>query len=423
MAPSVTIHRSAHEIGGNCIEVALGDHRILLDIGRPLDAEPNREMDDSLVPRTLDRSRPMDAVVISHPHQDHYGLLRSLPPEWPVWSGAPTESLIGLMGDIFRLPRLRPFRHYRSSRPFRAGPFTITPFLADHSAFDAHAFLIEAGRARIFYSGDFRFSGRKAALSQRLLEHPPRDIDVLLMEGTTLGRKGAYPTESDLESEFVDLFNATPGRVFVTWSAQNIDRTVTLYRACLKSRRTLVVDLYTADVLDRLTQWSRRLPQPGWPRLLVVVTSAMADMYRYRLGRPDFVDRFHAPVGCSACRLNAPPGALVIMLRAGLLEDYQYAHVVPTSDDAWVFSMWPGYMEQHNQRVIRDWFERGGAHVTTIHTSGHASPRDLLRFAEAVKPRFLVPIHGSDWDRHTGWFPNVMRLRDGEGFAIPARGP
>ena len=104
---------------------------------------------------------------------------------------------------------------------------------------------------------------------------PPPDIDVLLLEGTTLGRAEAFPTESELEEEFVSLFRRTPGRVFVTWSAQNIDRTVTIYRACKRADRTLVLDLYTIDVLERLSALRDSLPRLGWPNVRAVVTSSM----------------------------------------------------------------------------------------------------------------------------------------------------
>ena len=80
------------------------------------------------------------------------------------------------------------------------------PFLVDHSAFDAYALLVEADDKRVYYSGDFRAHGRKAALFERMIERPPKDIDVLLMEGTTIGRAGTsegFATEADLEREFV----------------------------------------------------------------------------------------------------------------------------------------------------------------------------------------------------------------------------
>jgi ribonuclease J len=83
------------------------------------------------------------------------------------------------------------------------------------------------------------------------------------MEGTNLGSDKPCSTESNLEGTFVDLFRSTAGRVFVVWSAQNVDRTVTLYRACLKAGRTLVVDLYTAEVMEALAEFGK-LPRPVW---------------------------------------------------------------------------------------------------------------------------------------------------------------
>lgn len=85
MTVTLTIHRSASEIGGNCIELKASDGtRILLDAGRPLDA-PERVAARSLVPSTLDTTSPLEAVLLSHPHQDHYGLLQGLPSNWPVY--------------------------------------------------------------------------------------------------------------------------------------------------------------------------------------------------------------------------------------------------------------------------------------------------------------------------------------------------
>jgi ribonuclease J len=122
-----------------------------------------------------------------------------------------------------------------------------------------------------------------------IMASPPGNLDVLLMEGTNLGSDKRCITEHELESEFVALFRATAGRVFVAWSAQNVDRTVTLYRACLKTGRTLVVDLYTAEVMEALAGFGK-LPRPGWNNLKVVITSAFARLYR-NTGQEDFVER------------------------------------------------------------------------------------------------------------------------------------
>ncbi len=61
-------------------------------------------------------------------------------------------------------------------QPFKKGNFTITPYLVDHSGFDALAFLIESEGKKIFYSGDFRGHGRKSILFDNILKKPPRGI-------------------------------------------------------------------------------------------------------------------------------------------------------------------------------------------------------------------------------------------------------
>lgn len=409
----VVVHRATDQIGGNCIEIATADGaRVILDVGRPLDA-PNGAT--GLLPKTLDLTAPMDGVLISHPHQDHYGLLEETPAEWPVFCGEATTKLIRLTSGIFGKPIERDFRSWTSGQPSHVGPFTVTPYLTDHSAFDAHMLLIEVGGKRILYSGDFRTHGRKSKLVERMMASPPPAIDVLLMEGTNLGSDKPSMTESDLEGDFETLFRQTKGRVFVAWSAQNIDRTVTLYRACLKTGRTLVVDLYTAEVLETLAAFGK-LPQPDWPAMKVVVTSAFSRMYR-RKGDEAFVERM-VPHGMSAKKLAATPEKWVIMVRPSLMRDYEPAGVTPNADDAWSWSMWRGYLKNEDGVRLQEWFERGGAHAAHIHTSGHASPANLRAFAKSIDPKWLVPIHGVAWDAETEGFPPIRRLTDGEPLVL-----
>ena len=154
----------------------------------------------------------------------------------------------------------------------KIGPFRITPWLVDHSAFDAYSLLVEADGKRVFYSGDFRAHGRKATLFEAMIARPPKDIDILLMEGTTIGREGAgerFPTEADLEAKFAEAFRATRGIHFVWTSSQNIDRLVTVFRAAKRSGRVLIVDLYTAVVLEATGRDS--IPQAGWPEVRLYI--------------------------------------------------------------------------------------------------------------------------------------------------------
>ena len=411
---TLTIHRAAHEIGGNCIELSAADgSRILLDAGRPLDAPEGHY--EGLVPKTLDTTNPVAGVLLSHPHQDHYGLLEALPATWPVYCGAASEKLIRLTAGIFGKAPPQPFNNWSSGKPLMLGPFTITPLLTDHSAFDAYMLLIEGEGKRLLYTGDFRAHGRKSALVKRLMNSPPQSVDALVMEGTNLGSKKPWSNETNLEERFRALFTGTSGRVFVSWSAQNIDRTVTLYRACKATGRTLVVDLYTAEVMEMLADFGQ-LPRPGWPNLKVVITRAFARMYR-ETGREEFVDRM-AKHGIAADKLADTPSKWVVMTRPSLIRDFENKGVTPCHTDAWSWSMWHGYLTGDDGKRVQDWFDLGECPATHIHTSGHASPDDLREFAMAIKPKLMVPVHGLAWDEAQEGFPKIQRLVDGEVFVL-----
>ena len=82
-------------------------------------------------------------------------------------------------------------------------------------------------------------------------------------------------------------------------------------------------------------------------------------------------------------------------------------------DDAgFTYSMWGGYIRESYGRSVIDWVESRGIPWQSIHTSGHASVLDLKRFAAALQPRQLVPIHSFETGRFGEFFENVVRKED-----------
>lgn len=416
MTLTITVHRGTETIGGSCIEIAdLNGERLILDAGRPLDAP--REA-TGLLPDTLDVNRPA-TVIFSHGHMDHWGLIDEIPSDWPIWAGEKAAEMMRLSSELFGGSIARPMMTWHSrTKPFSVGSFEITPFLTDHSAPDAYMLLIESHGRRIFYTGDFRAHGRKAKLVERLIGAPPKQIDVLLMEGTNLGTDKPVITESELEDAFVALAMETPRHVFVQWSAQNLDRTVTLFRAARRTGRKLVVDLYGADVLRRIAEGSR-IPKPGpeFPELEVIITPGGKRLYA-RQGREDFVTEMAtSPFATSRRRLASDRA--IIMLRDSMARDFECGGLGFTPDDAYAFSNWSGYLDPENSNSAWARAKAAGANALKLHTSGHASPADLTRFAAAIAPKVLVPVHGVAWDNPAIPLPPVCRLSDGEPWNLP----
>lgn len=398
------LHRGADEIGGTCIElIHSSGERIILDAGRPLDAPPEAT---GLLPATLDLSGSA-TVLICHPHQDHWGLIHELPGSWPIWTGEASARLIGITSRLARRPLPQTFTTWKAGEVYSVGPFRITPILTDHSAFDAAMLLIESDGRKLLYSGDFRRHGRKGGLVDRLMATPPSDVDLLILEGTNLGTDKPVMSEVALEADFINLMARKPGRIFTAWSGQNIDRTVTLYRAARRSGRDLVVDLYTAEVLEAIADGTR-LPRPGFDNLKVVLTRGLRNHYA-KAGRDDFVERM-ARHGISASALTG--SRHVVMLRDGLVRDFQAKGVVPGPDDAFVWSMWRGYLQEDGSAYA--WARQGGAELQFLHTSGHASAADLRAFAAAISARRVLPVHGANWRMAGSDLPGLLPLANGE---------
>ncbi len=400
------IHRGARQIGGTCIELESAGKRLVLDLGLPLDAGPGSPQDLPPVEGLATGDDPsLLGVVISHPHQDHWGLLRHVSRSVPVIIGEAAASVLraatffGASGID-----LEPDCFLRHRQQFELGPFSITSYLNDHSGYDAYSLLIEADGRRLFYTGDIRGHGRKASLFEQLLGEPPAGIDVLLMEGTNLPQSGVEPkptiTEKKLEHRLIEVFERTRGISLVAFSAQNIDRLVTVYRAALQGGRELVVDLYAATIAAATCRAS--IPKPGFDNFRVFVPQSQ----RVRVKRAGAFDRTRAIKSCRIYpeELAARRDKLVMLFRESMIEDLERARC--TDDALLVWSLWPGYL-RGDAGQLDGFLARHGIQMEIHHTSGHASIEDLGRLVTAVAPARVVPIHTFAPDQFEDHFPGV----------------
>ncbi len=307
--------------------------------------------------------------------------------------------------------------HLEHRKPLSVGPFTITPFLNDHSAYDAYSLLVASENTgqRLFYSGDFRGHGRKAAIFQQLLREPPKNVDVLLMEGTTIGRTSAatqFPTEKELEQCLIKHIQSTKGIVLVWSSGQNIDRLVTIFKACRKTGRQFLIDMYTAEIL-RATG-NERLPQGTWPGIRVFLPESQKNQIKrhrlYELAKSYKASRIYPE------SLAEAPQKFVMLFRPSMARDLEQSGCLTRAQ--LIYSLWPGYLKQDRQRQFLNWLGKHQIPLTHCHTSGHASVPDLKKFAKAIAPKMLVPIHSFETARFIEFFDNVERKEDGKWWEV-----
>lgn len=429
---NLIIHCGADKIGGSCVEIATDKTRILIDFGMPLVGESKKPFDSKiLIGKTVDdlkklkilpdikglyntEDKGLDAILISHSHMDHYGLLSYIHTDIPIYMSQGAKELIDI-SNIFTPNRIGKLNSkiIKSKRPFNIGDIAVTPYQVDHSAFDALAFLVEGDGKRLFYSGDFRGHGRKSALFEMMIKDPPKDINCLLMEGSMLGRDSQiYKNELSVQVRIEEILKSANNITFLFASSQNIDRLVSAYKACLKTNSTFVIDIYTAYILDKLRKVSKHIPQFNWRNIRVKFYKHQADtlaekvstqlLYHYNSKKIELFE------------INKKKDKMLMLARGNSIFPSIVKGIDGITGAKIIYSMWEGYLTEEFKAYCKD----KGLSIEQVHTSGHATLADLKIFAEALNPGVLVPIHTFESGRYPGLFQNVKLLKDGEVFFI-----
>jgi ribonuclease J len=421
----LTIHRGTREIGGSCVKIQSSSSRILIDLGLPL-VDENRERfdagnikDKSKAELIKSRILPdikglykhegpaFDGILLSHAHQDHYGLLSFVNSQIPIYLSDGCKELIEI-SRFFGQTDIEPInvQTLKSWQSFSIGDFKVAPYLVDHSAFDAMAFLIEAEGKKLFYSGDFRGHGRKSVLFEKMLDKPIRDITCLMLEGSMFGRdKGEYQTETDLENKLVELLADKEKLYFVACSSQNIDRLVSIYRACVRTGRIFVIDPYTAYILDRLKKISSNIPQFDWGENIKIFF--VPNTYTEKMAEDKSLFKFKS-AKITYDEMQAVKDRLVI--KDTYKTRWIFSKKKDLSNTTLIYSLWSGYLPD-----VRPFWDENNVPVIEVHCSGHAYIEDLKDFVRALKPEYIIPIHTfypEDYSKHLGSNIKIVEDRD-----------
>ena len=389
----VIVHRGTHQIGGCATEYRTKSTRIFVDFGAELDGESAKVLDIEGVTKGI---TDCDAVFFTHYHGDHMGLLDTINRDVPLYMGEASKKIAEILNDrlikaslaSYNTKRLKGVRTFTAARPVIIGDIKITPYLVDHSAYDAYMFKIEADGKTLLHTGDFRTHGFRGKGVKPALEKYVGKVDGLVCEGTTLNRTDAKcETEAELKNRIKEVLLKNK-YVFVVCSSTNIDRLAGICSVIPKGRYC-VCDNYQLSLIEYIRGYAGgKSPLYKFPKTLWYsnkLEKAMEDS-----GFCMFVRS-----GNSAHRK--------------IMESYRDKKPVV------IYSMWKGYLKQENVKSFLKGYRR-----LDMHTSGHADRDAIKMVIDTVKPDVIVPMHTEvpeEFLKLAG-DKKIILLKDGEKFKM-----
>lgn len=441
MTSELTIHRGTHNIGGCCTELTVGGERLLIDLGASLPECDCPISDDALLKKVFD-GRPADALLFTHPHGDHYGLYKKVPPEVPMYIGPMAKEILKVLAarldcisEEKGLPVIERMGVYRYGKELKIlQNFRILPLYVDHSAPDAYMFYIQTAGKRILFTGDFRehgIVGERGRLWRVLEKYVPRGIDLLITEGTMLssaGKSSSPHTEEELGQRAAELFRRHKYN-FVLVSSTNLDSIMEFYHNTPPGMR-FVCDSYQAEVMltamgemEKKGTYPMYQCAPNHPRIHVLGESTAPWWARLRqLGAALQKPVSPAPVTggqlyhdgfVMLCRKNSGPGQQNVFER-------MRNSFCPKGGQI-IYSMWDSYIDRDSKHADPALLKFIGPYVPEhLHSSGHAYVETIAKLIETTDPRRIIPMHTEKADEFTSipafapWKGRVKVLVDGE---------
>lgn len=331
-----------------------------------------------------DRLDLIEALVVTHAHEDHIGaipFLLKLRPDIPVVG---SKFTLALIREKCREHRIKPkFVEVAEGQRSTHGVFECQYFAVNHSVPGCLAVALHTGAGTVLHTGDIK-------LDQLPLDGRPTDlpgmsrlgdagVDLFLCDSTNADRPGVGPSESEIGPTLHRLIRGADGRVIVACFASNVDR--------------------VQQIIDAAVALGRRVSFVG--RSMVRNMGIARELGYLKVDDSDLLD-----IGAA----EMMPAEKVVLITTGTqgepmsalsrMSRGEHRSITLTDGDLIILSssLIPGN-EEAVYGVI-DSLSKIGARVVTnaharVHVSGHAYAGELLFLYNGVKPRNVMPVHGT----------------------------
>ncbi|MBL0388443.1 ribonuclease J [Tumebacillus sp. ITR2] len=374
------------EIGKNMTAYVFGNDIIVVDTGLKFPEEEMLGIDIVIPDITylIENKNKIRGVFLTHGHEDHIGglpyFLKHI--NVPVYG---TRLTLGLVEGKLREHNLLDVTKLITISPrvgIKAGVFTVTPFLNNHSIPDTVGFAIDTPEGIIVHTGDFKFDftpvdGQHADMYM-LAALGEKGVLAMLSDSTNAERPGFTMSERVVGQTIDDAFRQADRRIILATFASNLHRIQQVFESAEKfGRKVAVVGRSMVNNIN------------------VAIDLGYLHVVKGTLIDADDINKLPADkvVILSTGSQGEAMSALTRMARA----THRKVEIMPGDTVIIASSPIPGN-EKYVSRTIDQLFRIGAKviyqSVSGVHVSGHASQEELKLMLSLVRPKYFVPVHG-----------------------------
>jgi ribonuclease J len=383
----VTFLGGLGEIGRNCLAIEQDGRIVVVDAGLMF-PEPTMYGVDIILPDfrwLIERKDRVDAIVLTHGHEDHTGALRYLVKDVnvPIYGAPLTLGFARHRLSEAKVAHDLTFIEVADGERRRIGPFEVEFIPVTHSVPSAHALAFHTKVGILVHSGDFKLDltpidGRRTDIN-RLAALGDEGVALLLADSTNAEEPGFTPSESSVGVSLRRLFLERPTRrMVVACFASHIHRIQQIANVAHDTGRKIA---FMGRSMEANVKLARKL------HLLRVDSADIIDV--------ENISRYAPGEVCVICTgSQGEPLAVLSKLSRGDARNFKVG-----SDDTIILSSHPIPGNEWSVGRVIDDLHREATEVIhsgqeLVHASGHARQGELRTYQQLLRPKNFVPVHG-----------------------------